>query len=166
MVLFITLHKVILTVKFVGKSRALAWVTIQMKAAGQFLYVELFIMLYTKCLQLKSLSINYYCVIIQMQAVKSFFFSGGTVHHAVNKAVRTQKSKRVSVKWKLNMLSSAFLWFCRVTPKLALKSVDETPVCVNVYTKADEQYFHMVRFIAHYCAKVYVIIFCSKLKLS
>lgn len=64
MVLFITLHKVILTVKFVGKSRVLAWVTIQMKAAGQFLYVELFIML----------SINYYCVIIQMQAAKSFFF--------------------------------------------------------------------------------------------
>lgn len=109
MVLFITLHKVILTVKFVGKSRALAWVTIQMKAAGQFLYVELFIMPYTKCLQLKSLSINYYCVIIQMQAAKSFFFSGGTVHHAVNKVVRTQKSKRDSSQIKAEHVEQRFL---------------------------------------------------------
>ena len=157
MVLFITLHKVILTVKFVGKSRALAWVTIQMKAAGQFLYVELFIML----------SINYYCVIIQMQAAKSFFFFQVELFIMLWTKWFELKSPSVSLfKWKLNMLSSAFLWFCRVTPKLALKSVDETPVCVNVYTKADEQYFHMVRFIAHYCAKVYAIIFCSKLKLS
>ena len=166
MVLFITLHKVILTVKFVGKSRALAWVTIQMKAAGRFLYVELFIVLYTKCLHLKSLSINYYCVIIQMQAAKSFFFQVELFIMLWTKWFELKSLSVSLVKWKLNMLSSAFLWFCRVTPKLALKSVDETPVCVNVYTKADEQYFHMVRFIAHYCAKVNVIIFCSKLKLS
>ena len=121
MVLFITLHKVILTVKFVGKSRALAWVTIQMKAAGQFLYVELFIMLYTKCLQLKSLSINYYCVIIQMQAAKSFFFSGGTVHHAVNKVVRTQKSKRVSSQMKAEHVAQRFLVVLQSDSEISIK---------------------------------------------
>ena len=121
MVLFITLHKVILTVKFVGKSRALAWVTIQMKAAGQFLYVELFIMLYTKCLQLKSLSINYYCVIIQMQAAKSFFFSGGTVHHAVNKVVRTQKSKRVSSQMKAEHVEQLFLVVLQSDSEISIK---------------------------------------------
>lgn len=121
MVLFITLHKVILTVKFVGKSRALAWVTIQMKAAGQFLYVELFIMLYTKCLQLKSLSINYYCVIIQMQAAKSFFFSGGTVHHAVNKVVRTQKSKRVSSQMKAEHVEQRFLVVLQSDSEISIK---------------------------------------------
>lgn len=121
MVLFITLHKVILTVKFVGKSRALAWVTIQMKAAGQFLYVELFIMLYTKCLQLKSLSINYYCVIIQMQAAKSFFFSGGTVRHAVNKVVRTQKSKRVSSQMKAEHVEQRFLVVLQSDSEISIK---------------------------------------------
>lgn len=121
MVLFITLHKVILTVKFVGKSRALAWVTIQMKAAGQFLYVELFIMLYTKCLQLKSLSINYYCVIIQMHAAKSFFFSGGTVRHAVNKVVRTQKSKRVSSQMKAEHVEQRFLVVLQSDSEISIK---------------------------------------------
>ena len=111
MVLFITLHKVILTVKFVGKSRALAWVTIQMKAAGQFLYVELFIML----------SINYYCVIIQMQAAKSFFFSGGTVHHAVNKVVRTQKSKRDSSQIKAEHVEQRFLVVLQSDSEISIK---------------------------------------------
>ena len=167
MVLFITLHKVILTVKFVGKSRALAWVTIQMKAAGQFLYVELFIMLYTKCLQLqKPVDKLLLCDYSNASCEKFFFFQVELFVMLWTKWFELKSPSVSLVKWKLNMLSSAFLWFCRVTPKLALKSVDETPVCVNFYTKADEQYFHMVRFIAHYCAKVYVIIFCSKLKLS
>ena len=134
MVLFITLHKVILTVKFVGKSRALAWVTIQMKAAGQFLYVELFIMPYTKCLQLKSLSINYYCVIIQMQAAKSFFFSGGTVHHAVNKVVRTQKSKRDSSQIKAEHVEQRFLVVLQSVSEISIKVCRWNPsVCKRLY---------------------------------
>ena len=124
MVLFITLHKVILTVKFVGKSRALAWVTIQMKAAGQFLYVELFIML----------SINYYCVIIQMQAAKSFFFSGGTVHHAVNKVVRTQKSKRVSIQMKAEHVEQRFLVVLQSDSEISIKVCRWNPsVCKRLY---------------------------------
>ena len=121
MVLFITLHKVILTVKFVGKSRALAWVTIQMKAAGQFLYVELFIMLYTKCLQLKSLSINYYCVIIQIQAAKSFFFFRWNCSSCCEQSGRTQKSKRVSSQMKAEHVEQRFLVVLQSDSEISIK---------------------------------------------
>ena len=69
----------------------------------------------------KSLSINYYCVIIQMQAAKSFFFSGGTVHHAVNKAVRTQKSKRVSSQMKAEHVEQRFLVVLQSDSEISIK---------------------------------------------
>lgn len=122
MVLFITLHKVILTVKFVGKSRALAWVTIQMKAAGQFLYVELFIMLYTKCLQLqKPVDKLLLCDYSNASCEKFFFFSGGTVRHAVNKVVRTQKSKRVSSQMKAEHVEQRFLVVLQSDSEISIK---------------------------------------------
>lgn len=149
MVLFITLHKVILTVKFVGKSRALAWVTIQMKAAGQFLYVELFIMLYTKCLQLKSLSVNYYCVIIQMQAAKSFFFFRWNCSSCCEQNGSNSKVQACLSQMKAEHVEQRFLVVLQSDSKISIKVCRWNPsVCKRLY----ESWWTVLSYGAVHCS--------------
>lgn len=52
---------------------------------------------------------------------KFFFFSGGTVHHAVNKVVRTQKSKRVSIQMKAEHVEQRFLVVLQSDSEISIK---------------------------------------------
>ena len=52
---------------------------------------------------------------------EKFFFSGGTVHHAVNKVVRTQKSKRVSSQMKAEHVEQRFLVVLQSDSEISIK---------------------------------------------
>ena len=52
---------------------------------------------------------------------EKFFFSGGTVHHAVNKVVRTQKSKRDSSQIKAEHVEQRFLVVLQSDPEISIK---------------------------------------------